>query len=249
LLNKFGFNKNLQIFELFDTKDKDLEFLAQYVYEKIFLEYTIKQWGLTPDEIDRSVLERIPIYISRDDRYFQDKYQGIPVDGYTEMLRKILDHENIKIQLKTQFDKNMLFDRLFWTGSIDEFFDFKFGVLPYRSITFDFLTFNQMQFQEVSQVNYPTNYDFTRITEHKHFLRDNSNKTIVSYEYPAEFKIGENERQYPIANGNNVAIYAKYIDLAKSHPNVHFFGRLGDYKYYNMDEAVIRAFRLFDQIK
>jgi UDP-galactopyranose mutase len=235
--------------ELRKSDDKDLNFLAQFIYEKIFLQYTIKQWGLSPDEIDPSVSGRIPIYISHDDRYFQDTYQGIPLEGYTQMLSKMLDHPNITVELKTPFDKSMKYDRLFWTGSIDEFFDYKFGTLPYRSVVFDFITFNQEHFQEVAQVNYPTNYDFTRITEYKHFLRDNSDKTIVSYEYPTEFETGKNDRQYPIANDKNAAMYEKYMELAKTYPSVFFLGRLGDYKYYDMDKAAMRALEIIDKLK
>ncbi|MDR2667346.1 MAG: UDP-galactopyranose mutase [Holosporales bacterium] len=250
LLDKIGFNKKVSILELRKVNDKDLEFLAQYIYEKIFLEYTIKQLGLSPNEIDSSVFGRVPIYISRDDRYFQDKYQGIPLNTYTEMFRKMLEHPDIKVELKTPFDKAMKYERLFWTGSVDEFFDYTFGVLPYRSVVFDFLTFNQEKFQAVASVNnYPTNYDFTRMTEYKHFLADWSDKTIVSCEYPIDFSIGKNDRIYPIANNDNIALCEKYIDLAKRLPNVYFFGRLGDYKYYDMDEAAERAFEVFKKIK
>jgi UDP-galactopyranose mutase len=249
LLEKFGLNKKVPILELRNTGDKDLDFLAQYVYEQIFLEYTIKQWGLAPDKIDPSVSGRIPVYVSKDDRYFQNKYQGIPLAGYTEMLAKMLDHPNIEIKLKTPFDKSMAAERVFWTGSVDEFFDNKFGMLPYRSVVFDFMTFDQPQFQEVAQVNYPTNYDFTRITEYKHFLHDNSPKTTISYEYPTAFKAGENDRQYPIANDENAALYARYMDLAKEYPGVHFLGRLGDYKYYDMDKAAARAMEVVNGIR
>jgi UDP-galactopyranose mutase len=248
LLEKFGFNKKIPILELRQIDDNDLNFLAEYIYQKIFLEYTIKQWGLSPDEIDPSVSGRVPVYISRDDRYFQDKYQGIPLDGYTEMIKKILDHPNIEVLRNTPFDKAMQYERLFWTGSIDDFFDYKYGALPYRSVVFDFLTFNQTQFQSVAQVNYPANYDFTRITEYKHFLADKSDKTIVSFEFPMDFKADENDRQYPIANDANAVLYARYMELANDLHNVYFFGRLGDYKYYDMDKAVARALELAEKM-
>jgi UDP-galactopyranose mutase len=249
LVEKYGFNKKVPILELRGTDDKDLNFLAEYIYEKIFLQYTIKQWGLSPDKIDPSVSGRVPVYVGRDDRYFQDIYQGIPLDGYTEMLRKMLDCPNIEVELKTRFDKTMEYERLFWTGSVDEFFDYRFGALPYRSVIFDFLTLDQEWFQEVGQVNYPTNYDFTRIVEYKHFLCDKSDKTIISYEYPTDFKAGENDRQYPIANDENAALCAKYMELAKDSPSVRFLGRLGDYKYYDMDKAAARALNLIEKLK
>jgi UDP-galactopyranose mutase len=161
----------------------------------------------------------------------------------------MMTHPNIEVRLETPFDKSMHYERLFWTGSVDEFFDNKLGTLPYRLVVFDFLTFDELQFQEVSQVNYPTNYDFTRITEYKHFLHDNSPKTTIPYEYPTAFKAGENDRQYSIANDDNAALYAKYMKMAKDFPNVSFLGRLGDYKYYDMDKAAARALQLFKDIR
>lgn len=248
LIEKFGFNKKIPILELRKTDDVDLVFLADYVYEKIFLHYTIKQWGLPPEQIDPAVSGRVPVYISHDNRYFQDRYQGIPLDGYTEMIKKMLNHPNIEILTGVPFNKTMNYDRLFWTGSIDDFFENKYGALPYRSVIFDFLSFNKKQFQPAAVVNYPTSYDFTRITEYKYFLRDTSDKTIVSYEYPVSFEVDKNERIYPIANDDNAALYARYGELAKQYPSVHFLGRLGDYKYYDMDKAVARAIGLFNTL-
>ena len=163
LLKHFGFNQKIPILELRKTGDKDLEFLAEYVYQKIFLEYTLKQWELKPDEIDPEITGRVPVFVSRDDRYFQDKYQGIPLEGYTAMIEKMLDHPNISVKLNTPYKKAMTAERMFYTGSIDEFFDYQFGELPYRSIELDFVTFNKLRFQEAAVVNYPCNYDWTRI--------------------------------------------------------------------------------------
>ncbi len=249
LLDNFGLNVKVPILELRKKDDKDLQFLAQYIYDKIFLEYTLKQWGQTPDEIDPTVSGRVPVYISRDDRYFQDKYQGIPIGGYTAMIKRMLNHKNITVKLKTPFNKNMKYDRLFWTGSIDEFFDFQYGALPYRSERFEFITFPYSKFQDVAVVNYPCNYDFTRIGEYKHFLNDQSPKTIVSYEYPEPFIDGQNDRYYPIANDANAALYQKYLKLAAATPNVYFCGRLGDYKYYDMDKAIARCLELLKGVK
>lgn len=244
LLDNFGLNKKVPILELRKKDDTDLQFLAQYIYDKIFLEYTLKQWGKKPDEIDPSVSGRVPVYISRDDRYFQDKYQGIPIGGYTQMVQKMLDHPNITVKLKTPFDKTMKYDRLFWSGSIDEFFDYKFGELPYRSERFEFIKYPFARFQDAAVINYPCNYDWTRIGEYKYFLNDQSDKTIVSYEYPESFERGKNDRYYPIANDETSGLYQKYLELAKDTPNVYFFGRLGDYKYYDMDKAVARCIEL-----
>lgn len=249
LLDNFGLNKKVPILELRKKDDTDLQFLAQYIYEKIFLEYTLKQWGKTPDEIDPGVSGRVPVYISRDNRYFQDKYQGIPIGGYTAMIKKMLTHKNISVKLKTPFNSNMKYDRLFWSGSIDEFFDYKYGALPYRSERFEFIKYPFSKFQDVAVINYPCNYDFTRIGEYKHFLNDQSDKTIVSYEYPETFVQGRNERYYPIANTETDVLYQKYLKLAKDSPNIYFFGRLGDYKYYDMDKAVARCIELAKGLK
>lgn len=244
LLDNFGINVKVPILELRRKDDRDLQLLAQYIYEKIFLEYTLKQWGQTPDQIDPSVSGRVPVYISRDDRYFQDKYQGIPIGGYTAMVKKMLRHKNITVVLNTPFSPKMAYDNLYWTGSIDEFFGYKFGWLPYRSERFEFIEFPFSRFQDAAVVNYPCNYDFTRIGEYKWFLNDQSPRTIVSYEYPEPFTPGVNERYYPIANPDNAALYQRYLDLAADMPNVHFLGRLGDYKYYDMDKAIARAIEL-----
>lgn len=248
LLDNYGFNVKVPILELRKSSDPDLLFLAEYIYEKIFLGYTLKQWGMRPDEIDASVSGRVPVYISRDNRYFQDTYQGVPIGGYTKMIERMLAHPNITVKLNTPFSRDMSYDRLFWSGSIDEFFEFKHGTLPYRSERFDILTFPFEKFQSGAQVNYPCNYDFTRITEFKYFLNDQSDKTVVSYEYPVEFIPGQNDRYYPIANPDTAALYQKYLDMARDMPNVYFFGRLGDYKYYNMDQVVSRTIALFNSL-
>ena len=145
LLSEFEFNKNVPILNLRDSKNQDLQFLAEYVYEKIFLHYTEKQWGVRPEDLDPLVTSRVPVFVGRDNRYFQAKYQGIPLEGYTRMFERMVDHPNIKMRLNTDFDKSMLngCDHCFFSGAIDEFFDYKFGELPYRSLRFDFLTFNR----------------------------------------------------------------------------------------------------------
>jgi UDP-galactopyranose mutase len=248
LIEKFGFNKKVPILELRKANDKDLTFLAEYIYQKIFLEYTIKQWGMEPEEIDIAVSGRVPVYISRDDRYFQDKYQGIPLEGYTKLISNMLDHPDIDVKLSTQFSKDMEYEKLFYTGSIDEFFEYKLGQLPYRSVKLDFLEFPYSKFQEAAVINYPCNYDFTRVGEYKWFLNNQSNKTVVSYEYPEAFELGKNERYYPIVTDESQRLYNKYLELAKNMPNIYFLGRLGNYEYYDMDKTIERALTLFEKI-
>ena len=246
LLSEFEFNKKVPILKLRESKNPDLQFLAEYVYEKIFLHYTEKQWDVRPEDLDPLVTGRVPVFVGRDNRYFQAKYQGIPLEGYTRMFEKMVDHPNIEVRLNTEFDKSMLdeYDHCFFSGAIDEFFDYKFGQLPYRSLRFDFLTFNRPYFQSNSVINYPNNYDFTRIGEYKYFLDTQSQNTVVSYEYPEAFVLGKNERYYPIINEENERLYEKYLEEAKNNKKVTFLGRLGDYKYYDMDQAVARALKL-----
>lgn len=255
LLKKFEYNKKVPILEFQKQDDEDLKFLAEYVYEKIFLNYTTKQWGVSPKDVDGAVTARVPVYLSKDNRYFQDKYQGIPLEGYTKVVEKMLDHPNIEVVLNKDFAefkkensdlvKNA---RIFYTGSIDEFFDYKFGKLPYRSVNFKFETHNREFYQTHACINYPNNYDFTRIHEYKHYLNDKSEKTVIAKEYSEFFELGKNERYYPIASEENAKLYQKYLDEAKNLKDVYFFGRLGDYKYYNMDLAVARAIELFEGV-
>lgn len=250
LLTIFGFNVKVPILELRKTGDKDLLYLANFVYEKVFLHYTLKQWGMRPEDLDPMVTGRVPIYISRDDRYFQNRYQGIPLKGYTKLVENMLDHERINLRLSSKFEYTMLenFDKVYYTGSIDEFFDYEFGELPYRSLKFDFLTLDKPYFQSNSVVNYPCNYDFTRIGEYKYFLDTVSSKTVVSYEYPQTFVRGQNERYYPVPSHKNKVLYEQYLEQSKKFAGkVVFLGRLGDYKYYDMDKAVARALELMEK--
>ena len=255
LLDTFEYNTKVPILEFQKQDDDDLKYLANYVYEKIFLNYTTKQWGLSPKDVDGAVTARVPVYLSKDNRYFQDKYQGIPTEGYTKVVEKMLDNSNIELQLNTDFEtfkaqnKNLLENaRIFYTGSIDEYFSYKYGQLPYRSVNFKFETYDREFYQSHACINYPNNYDFTRIHEYKHYLQDKSEKTVIAKEYSEFFELGKNERYYPIANEENAKLYAKYLNDAKLQKDVYFLGRLGDYKYYNMDLAIGRAIELFEEV-
>lgn len=252
LIECFGFNKKVPILELRKTDDADLNFLAEYVYQKVFLFYTMKQWGVKPEDLDPAVTGRVPVYVSRDDRYFQNRWQGIPLYGYTAMLERMLDHENITVSLNTAWNevKNEYRNcRIFYTGPVDELMDWRFGDLPYRSIELDFREYNREFFQPHSVVNYPENYDFTRIGEYKYFLDDKSSRTVVSFEYPSAYRRGVNEPYYPIAGEENSALYRKYLEAARAeYAGILFLGRLGDYKYYDMDKAVARALELTEHL-
>ena len=250
LISKYGYGVKVPILKLKEDDDKDLKFLAEYIYKNVFENYTTKQWGLKPEEIDPTVTARVPIYISYDNRYFQDKYQGIPANGYTEMVKNILNHPNIKVKMSTDFkDVKEKYDRVFYSGAIDEYFDYKFGELPYRSLEFDVQTIDKEYYQKTVVTNYPNNYDFTRITEHKYFLDEKSDKTVISVEYPQKFELGKNERYYPINNPANQDLYSKYKEEASKTEGLYFIGRLGEYKYYNMDLAVERILEIFKNLK
>ena len=244
LLAHYKLDSKVPILELQNAEDKDLQFLAEFVYENLFLYYTLKQWGLRPDELDKSVSGRVPVYIGTDDRYFPwDAYQGIPSQGYTEMIRQMLDQENIELQLETSFSsKNMDdFEHVYYTGTIDGFFNYKYGELPYRSERFENETVAKEYFQSNSVINYPNEHEYTRIIEHKYFLNDQTNKTIISYEYPEAYEKGKNDPYYPIQSMETTALYEKYLAEANTLGSIAFLGRLGDYKYYDMDKAVNRA--------
>lgn len=248
LLEKYEYNSRISILQLFKQDDKDLKFLTNYVYEKVFKNYTEKQWGVSAEKVDQSVLGRVPVLISRDNRYFQDKYQGIPKDGYTAMVAKMLDHPNIEVKLNTPFDHNVhKAEKLIFTGCIDEFFNYKYGKLSYRSLKFDFHRFNREFYQPSAIVNYPNDYDFTRITEFKHFLGIKSSKTVIAVEYPQNYETCRNEPYYPVANRENHDLLAKYQSDAAKIDGLIIAGRLGEYKYYNMDAAVARALELFEK--
>lgn len=251
LLDNFNINTKVPILEFQKQDDDDLKYLANYVYEKIFLEYTTKQWGVSPTDVDGAVTARVPVYLSKDNRYFQDKYQGIPLNGYTEVIKNMLNHKNIRVQLNTDYTvlNWKKFDKIFFTGSIDEFFGYKYGNLPYRSVNFKLETHDKEYYQSNACVNYPCNYDFTRIHEYKYYLDDKSSKTVIAKEYSEDFELGKNERYYPIPQDENFELYNKYLEEAEKLDNIYFLGRLGDYKYYNMDGAILRAIELYESLE
>ena len=247
LLRRFKLNSKVPIADFRQQDDADLRFLANYVYEKVFRHYTAKQWGVDPEADGMSsVTARVPVHISCDERYFQDKYQGIPLRGYTELVRSMLDHPNIELRLNTSFKSLQVeCDRIFYTGSIDEFFDYRFGALPYRSVRFALEVHDTPFYQSNAVVNYPCNYDFTRIHEYKYYLGDNSAHTVIAKEYAEPFEPGKNERCYPIPNQEAADLYALYAQEAAKLPHVHFLGRLGSYRYLDMDQAIHAALELF----
>jgi len=266
LTNEFGLEKKIPILELRKHHDKDINELAEFIYENVFLYYTMKQWGQTPDEIDPSVTNRVPVFISRDDRYFQDKYQIMPKGGYTKIFENMLNNDNINVRLSTDakdvlklengkiyFEGEEYNGLVFYTGAIDELFDYKYGELPYRTLSFDFETLNQEFYQPVGTVNYPTKEDkFTRITEYKHMTDDEikSDKTIIMREYPQAYQKDTGMiPYYPINNEDNDTLYNQYLEETKKYNNLYMLGRLAQYKYYNMDLIINDSLQLFEKIK
>ncbi|MDD2509191.1 MAG: UDP-galactopyranose mutase [Aliarcobacter skirrowii] len=260
LLKTYEYNSKIPILELKKSTNKDLSFLADFIYDKIFVNYTAKQWGMKPEDMDGAVTARVPIFIGKDNRYFNDSYQMLPKYGYTKMIENMLNHKNIKLMLNTDFkeictlkDKDFyLFDKKFdgnviYTGQIDELFDYKFEELPYRSVDMRFETIEKEFYQEKATINYPNDYDFTRITEFKHIHPINSSKTTILKEYPQEYIKNVNTPYYPIFTTENQERYNQYLEYSKEFKNLILVGRLAEYKYYDMDDIVIRALEVFKE--
>ena len=229
------------------SEDVVLSRVGRQLYEKFFRGYTRKQWGLDPSQLDAQVTARIPVRTNRDDRYFTDAFQFMPKHGFTRMFENMLDHSNISLSLNTDYRelrKRVRFRRLIFTGPVDEFFDFRFGKLPYRSLTFRHETHDREWFQPVGVVNYPNDFDYTRITEFKHLTGQRHGRTSIVYEYPS----ATGDAYYPIPRSENAAIYARYRELANAMPNAHFVGRLASYRYYNMDQVVGQALTLYKKL-
>ncbi|APT76060.1 UDP-galactopyranose mutase [Marinitoga sp. 1137] len=224
-------------------RDAVVSQVGERLYEMFFKNYTIKQWERDPEELSAEIAKRIPVRENRDDRYFSDQYQGIPKHGYTKMVENMLDHENISLLLGADyFEVNDLFESelTIYTGELDRFFDYKYGKLEYRSLELEFKTFDKEYYQPVATVNYPNDYDWTRITEFKHFLDEKSNKTTVCFEYPK----AEGEPYYVVMTEDNMEKRKKYMEevekLEKTGKYI-FVGRLAEYKYYNMDQVIEKS--------
>ena len=250
LLSKYRYGEKVPILAMREQDDGDLRFLADYIYKNVFEGYTKKMWELRPDELDASVTSRVPVFISRDDRYFQDQFQAMPKSGYTALFKKMLDHPNIHVLLNADYrdvQGEIKCDRLVYTGQIDTYFDYMHGQLPYRSLRFDFDTLHSERVQEVGTVNFPNEYDFTRTTESKILTGDNSPYSTLITEYPQAFVPGANDPYYPIPREENKQRYRLYREEAdRLKGKVVFAGRLADYIYYNMDQVVARALKVFE---
>ena len=229
------------------SEDVVINAVGRELYELFFQGYTRKQWGLDPSELDKSVTARIPTRTNTDDRYFTDTFQAMPKDGYTAMFKRILAHPLIEIRTGVDFREfrdswKEIADHLVYTGPIDEYFDHRFGKLPYRSLKFDHQTLEQERFQETGTVNYPApDVPYTRISEYKHLTGQEHPRTTITYEYPS----AEGDPYYPIPRAENQELFKRYEELADSTQDVTFVGRLATYRYYNMDQIVGQALATF----
>jgi len=217
------------------------------LFEKFFRYYTKKQWDLEPRELSPQVCGRIPVRLNEDGRYFTDRYQFMPKEGYTKMFARMLEHPNIEVQLNTDYKKiinDIKFDKMIYTGPIDYFFEYKFGKLPYRSIRFEFENIKKEKTQEVAQINHVTEeVEYTRMIEHKYLTGQQAETTTISKEYPSH----NGEPFYPIPTEENRHLYLKYENETKKLDNVIFCGRLAEYQYFNMDQVVSNTLKVFKQ--
>lgn len=234
--------------KIMTSKDVVISVVGRELYETFFQGYTRKQWGMDPSELDKSVTARVPTRTNVDDRYFTDTFQNMPAAGYTRMFENMLDHDNIEVQTSTDYKDVMgdvRYDRLVFTGPVDEYFGHRFGKLPYRSLRFDHQTLDQEWFQPVGTVNYPAeDVPYTRISEYKHMTGQTHAKTTITYEYPS----AEGDPYYPIPRPENQALFKQYEALAMATPEVSFVGRLATYKYYNMDQVVGQALATYRRL-
>ncbi|MDK2819259.1 MAG: UDP-galactopyranose mutase [Mycoplasmataceae bacterium] len=254
LLENYKNMESVTIFELFENNDPIIKEVANFIYKNIFENYTIKMWDLNPKEIDSSVTSRIPVILSYKNTYFTDEYEGVPKEGYTKTIEKMLDHKNIKFSVNKngieylKFENNIIsFNNdksclIIYTGPLDELFDNRFGVLDYRSLNIKFEEINQEKFQNTAVVNFPAHPTMTRITEYKNMtFEKNEDITIISKEYPGKYSPLSkefNEPYYPLATEKAREKYSQYKDIADCYTNLLLLGRLANYKYINMDQAI-----------
>lgn len=266
LLKKYGMDVKVPIMDLQQQEDPDLQYLARYIYENVFLHYTQKQWGMRPDEVGSAAMARIPFYISRDDRYFQNRFQGIPEYGYGKLFEKLLQNDNINLLLNTDYHKVLHFDqackcfffldipfqgKVILTAALDELYDYCYGELPYRTLRFEFETYQREYYQEICTVNYPNDYDFTRITEFKYMTGQQHPATTIVKEFPGQYS-RQNQGEdpyYPIPQEKNESLYSKYRRLAGQCPNLILSGRLADYKYYTMADTIANALQVSERLR
>lgn len=262
LFKEIGLGQKVPVMQLKKHKDKEIQKLGDYVFNKVFYNYTLKQWEMEPTKLNPTIMERVPVNVSYQDMYFpNDLYQIMPKYGFTHIFENMLNHPNIKVKLNSNILDSLTFENdgiyykgkvfegeVIFTGCIDELFNYKYGKLPYRTLDFEFETHNITSYQEASVVNYPNEEAYTRISEFSKFTcKPVENYTIIVKEYPRSHKLGDIP-YYPIEIKENISLYQKYLDLSKKYPNLHLLGRLANYKYINMDLAVQNALDLANSL-
>lgn len=265
LLELYGAGNKVSILKLRETAEPELAELADWIYQNIFVNYTMRQWGIKAEDIAPDVLARVPVVLSRDDRYFHDSYQAIPAAGYTALINRLLSHQNINVQLqqnalqrlklengKICFDGEIFSGKLIYTGMLDQLFSYQFGELPYRSLQFVFRQLDCPYFQTATTVNYPNAPDFTRITEFKHILAESSDGSTIVTEYPQDYDKNDPKKNipyYPVFTADNQQRFEKYKTLSAQYPQLIPLGRLAEYKYFNMDDAVANSLKVFSEVQ
>ncbi|WP_199770949.1 UDP-galactopyranose mutase [Achromobacter sp. AONIH1] len=266
LVAEFGMDVKVPVSALRKHADERIREFGEFVFENVYLNYTTKQWGDKPENLDfETITARVPVHISYDDRYFQEQHQALPKDGYTKMFERMLANPLIEVRLSTKavdvlsFEPNsgkILFmgepyeGGVIYTGPIDELFGYKFGELPYRSLRFDLETHDVEFYQPCATVNYPNTQLYTRITEYKYLMASVPEKTTIMKEYPQAYDRlvpAQSIPYYPIPKDSNAALYGKYLELAREYQQLMLVGRLAEYRYYDMNNIIERALDVFDK--
>ena len=260
LTEEIGLDKHVSILQLRQHENAEIREFANFVYSNIFYKYTKKQWKMKPEELGNTVMDRVPVYVSHEDRYFTDDYQFMPKNGFTEMITNMLRHPHIRLKLNTEAGSILSFEDgkvylegkefkgvVVYTGRVEEIFGYRFGALPYRTLKFKFKTVKCPSFQKAAVVNYTTSHRFTRITEFTKFTCETKDKTVIVKEYSKKCKKSDMP-YYPVPTEKNYLQYDKYVQEAKKYKNLYLLGRLANYKYINMDIAVLNAMKTFDKI-
>lgn len=265
LLSEFGMDIKVPVSTLQKHSDVRIQKLGNFIFENIYLNYTTKQWGEKPENLDfETITARVPVHISYDDRYFQESHQALPLNGYTAMFDSMLSHSNIEIRLNCKssnvlkfkqekdeiyFENEVFEGDVIYTGPIDELFNYCYGELPYRSLRFDLESHSNI-FQPTATVNYPNDFDYTRITEYKHLMNISTPKTTIMKEYPQDYDKNDpikNIPYYPIPKDTNTDLYNKYFNLSEKYKNLTLVGRLAEYKYYDMNNIINKALDVYSE--
>lgn len=235
-----------------NLEDQAIRMVGETVYRLLVKGYTEKQWGTVCSHLSPDIIKRLPLRYTFNNNYFNDRYQGIPKEGYTKMIYNMLKDIDIKLEYDFKEHKDEILENskyIIYTGKIDEFFDYKYNNLEYRGLKFETKKLNKFNYQGNAVINNTdVNVPYTRVIEHKHFNNDESDVTYITYEYPKE-SYRDDIPFYPISNVKNKTLYNKYLDLAKDTPNVIFAGRLGKYSYFDMDDVILDCFKLYDELK